>query len=106
GTPIDRAITLTNVGGLGMIVQRAALEADAALLTGFRLWGDGCSGTALAPNEACRVTVRYTPTADVEEQVSLEISSTDPDQPAQEVLLVGRVGEAATVRVYLPLVVR
>jgi hypothetical protein len=43
-TSIDRSITLTNAGGLGVIVQDVALEADAAL-TGFRLWADGCSGT-------------------------------------------------------------
>ncbi len=108
GTPVDRTITLRNAGGMGLIVQRAALEEGAALSTGFRLWGDNCSGTALAPAETCRVTVRYTPTAGVEEQVMLEISATDPVQPAQEILLTGRVGELVTDtgRLYLPLVVR
>ncbi len=108
GTPITRSITLRNTGGLGLIVQRVALEQGAALTTGFRLWEDGCSGTALAPAAACRVTVQYTPVAGIEEQVLLEISSTDPDQPAQQVVLIGNVGALAEEwkYVYLPLVVR
>ena len=108
GTPITRSITLRNTGGLGLIVQRVALEQGAALTTGFRLWEDGCSGMALASTEACRVTVQYTPAEGIEEQVRLEIGSTDPDQPAQEVELIGTVGELAAVweHVYLPLVVR
>jgi hypothetical protein len=91
-----------------LIVQRVALEQGAALTTGFRLWEDGCSGMALASTEACRVTVQYTPAEGIEEQVRLEIGSTDPDQPAQEVELIGTVGELAAVweHVYLPLVVR
>jgi hypothetical protein len=105
GMPVDRSITLTNVGGLGLIVQRAALADGAASSTGFRLWNDGCSGQALAPAEACRITVRYTPSAGVEEEVVLEITSTDPDRPAQEILLMGKVGTLQSV-VYLPLVVR
>lgn len=108
GTPVDRVITLQNTGGLGLIVQHVALEQDAALTTGFRLWGDGCSGTPLLPNATCQVTVRYTPTEGVEEQVRLEISSTDLEAPAQEVVLNGRVGELVDLRmyVYLPLVLR
>ena len=107
GTPVDRTIALTNTGGLGLIVQQAALQSGAETSTGFRLWADGCSGAALAPGEACRVTVRYTPASGVEEQVRLKIASTDPASPAQDVLLLGRVGEIERpLGVHLPLVMR
>jgi len=108
GTPVDRVITLQNTGGLGLIVRQVALEQGTALITGFRLWGDGCSGTPLLPDATCQVAVRYTPTEGVEEQVRLEISSTDPESPAQEVVLNGKVGELVgmEVYVYLPLVLR
>ena len=108
GTPVDRVVTLRNTGGLGLIVRKVALEQGAALTTGFRLWGDNCSGMPLLPNATCQVAVRYTPAEGVEEQVRLEISSTDPEAPAQEVVLNGKVGELVDVRtyVYLPLVLR
>lgn len=55
----------------------------------------------MLPNATCQVAVRYAPTAGVEEQVRLEISSTDLETPAQEVVLHNKVGELVDVRIYI-----
>lgn len=58
-TSTPKTFTITNTGGSNLVFSPAA---GAVVTTNYAITGDTCSGTSLAPNATCTVTVTFTPT--------------------------------------------
>lgn len=94
--------TLTNSGGLDLMVRTILFEGAAA--SRFRLAQDNCTLATLTPGAFCTAMVDFRPAEVGSVTTTLWISSTDPLQP-QRTLEVQAVGYPP-LRVYLPLVCR
>lgn len=71
GTPgADETVTLSNPGSVDQSpsVRLTGLDADA-----FEITADGCTGTVLAPGDACEVTARFVPVRTGPARALLEI---------------------------------
>jgi hypothetical protein len=58
GSTLRRSLQVSNPGGVDL-----ALGAAGVVGTGYALATDGCSGTTLAPAQACQIAVDFTPLA-------------------------------------------
>jgi bacillopeptidase F len=85
GQTSQQQVVLRNAGG-------GELQIDALRFSGqtapFRI-SENCSGTTLSSGESCRLDITFAPDILADYQASLEILSTDPDQPEQIVTLLG-----------------
>ncbi|MBL8202030.1 MAG: choice-of-anchor D domain-containing protein [Chromatiales bacterium] len=87
GTSRDRTITVTNAGGLDLLI--GAVAGANPLAAPFSVVTDGCSAQTLAPGGSCIVTVRYAPPGTGPASDSLDIPSNDPDEASVIVQLTG-----------------
>jgi hypothetical protein len=103
GVRTIQSIILSNSGEQKLIVQHIQ-KLGGVGISYFELASDECTGQVLAAGEQCRITIQYVPQAGVEEQTTFEITTTDPEQPAHQISLTGRVGPSMYQPLYLPLV--
>lgn len=87
GTTRDRTITVTNTGGLDLVIGGVAGANPVAVP--FSVQSDNCSTQTLAPAAACAVVVRYAPSTTGPSGDSLDIPSNDPDEASVTVQLTG-----------------
>lgn len=89
GSVRDRAITLTNVGGLDLTIGNIGNINPLAAPFSVVIDSDGCSAETLAPDESCTVVIRYAPPATGPASDSLNIPSNDPNEPSVTIDVTG-----------------
>ncbi len=75
------ALTITNIGERPMPVVEVRLIETSN--DEFRVAGESCAGTTLAPQQSCVVQVRFSPAAMGERSAVLELEAEMPRSPAQ-----------------------
>lgn len=91
GTVRDRTITVANSGGVNLVIGTVA--GANPLADPFSVVTDNCSGQTLVPppsdNASCTILTRYTPVVTLASSDSLNIPSSDPDEPTVTVDVTG-----------------
>ncbi|GAB4201302.1 MAG: hypothetical protein Tsb002_37850 [Wenzhouxiangellaceae bacterium] len=80
-SPADVIVTLGNTGDFPLAVDALTIEgpssADFTLVPGQ----DGCSGSSVAPMDACGFSLRFTPSATGIHRASVRLDSNEPEGP-------------------------
>ncbi|MBN8279470.1 MAG: choice-of-anchor D domain-containing protein [Gammaproteobacteria bacterium] len=87
GTTRDRTVTVTNAGGLNLVI--GAVAGSNPVAAPFSIVSDDCSSETLAPGGSCIITLRYAPPATGSAADTLDIPSNDPDEATVTVSLTG-----------------
>lgn len=87
GTTRDRTVTITNAGGLDLVI--GAVAGSNPVAAPFSIVSDDCSTETLAPGGSCIITLRYAPPATGSAADTLDIPSNDPDEATVTVSLTG-----------------
>ncbi len=79
--PIDRFLTLGNIGDFALQVDALGLSGPAASDFERVAAQDGCSGVAVQPGSACGFTLRFDPAAPGVRKATLRLDSNEPEGP-------------------------
>ncbi len=94
GLTSDQTVTVTNTGNANLII--GTIASANPLAAPFSITADACSGQIIAPAGACKMTVRFAPTATGLSSDSFDIPSNDSVAPSVTMNVSGTGLSSAT----------